>query len=131
MTYLTEKPSLDELAHFGVKGMKWGVRKASTDVGGSSKIANGLEKIKAKSQSRTNSILEARARVDVRKANYDKAETALKEMFLELSKHPDTKMARKRTTGEHVASLILGSAGPIAYRTLQKHINARQSTTRA
>lgn len=26
-----EKPSLDELAHFGVKGMKWGVKKAYTE----------------------------------------------------------------------------------------------------
>lgn len=26
-----EKPSLDDLAHFGVKGMKWGVKKAYTN----------------------------------------------------------------------------------------------------
>ena len=35
MTDIYEKPSLDELAHFGVKGMKWGKRKTPS----SSKVA--------------------------------------------------------------------------------------------
>jgi hypothetical protein len=34
MTYLgEEKPSLEELAHFGVKGMKWGVRNVERAAG--------------------------------------------------------------------------------------------------
>lgn len=34
---LEEKPDLEYLAHFGVKGMKWGVRKARDKVGRSAK----------------------------------------------------------------------------------------------
>lgn len=33
MTMIQEKPSLEELVHFGIKGMHWGSRKKSTSTG--------------------------------------------------------------------------------------------------
>lgn len=43
----SDKPSLDELAHYGVKGMKWGTRRGITDVhlNKVNKITTRLDKV--------------------------------------------------------------------------------------
>lgn len=59
MSYiLEEKPDLEYLAHFGVKGMKWGVRKARDKVGrdvrrARSSVRNRIDAHKKKVASRT------------------------------------------------------------------------------
>lgn len=52
---MDEKPSLDDLVHYGVPGMKWGVKKART--GDVAVATSRLDKIADKSASRLNKTI--------------------------------------------------------------------------
>lgn len=99
------KPSLDELVHHGVLGMKWGQRRT----------ANATD------------IRRARNRLETKRANYrvqeDKVDTAekgsaqrakevkkLRDMDLNYLKDPDRVIAVRMTRGEKAVAILLGLA---------------------
>ena len=104
MTFDEDKPSLEEIGHSGVKGMKWGVRKK---VSGreirSARARLGAEQDKLFTKER-----------EVRKtgkgnAAYQKQKTA----FLN---NPDRVLATRLTKGEKATQLIL--LGPLGALTI-------------
>jgi len=124
---MTERsPSPGELAHYGVKGMKWGVRKAAS----------------------TREVYGARARLQVKQNEYSgqkravrkaKSPTAkanqkakLNKMKVDFLKDPDRVTAARLSTGEKVMATLLtgpvgiGVAGVASYNS--RVIDARQRT---
>ncbi|WP_218969596.1 hypothetical protein, partial [Streptomyces sp. JV178] len=85
-----EKPSLDDLAHYGVKGMKWGVRRAERDA----------------PNSRYSSVNRAKDR----KTHGDKG---VKRINRRLNKGQTLKKARARETTRKTA-LVTGAAATAA-----------------
>lgn len=122
---IEEKPSLDELLHYGVKGMRWGVRKDRSSSAGPSR----WEKRRARDQE----IKDARARQASRQGETLKAEAALynsvvtggrkeavatlRERQNDYFKNPDYALAAKKTTGEKAVAtmLVAYGAGILAY----------------
>jgi len=116
------------LEHYGIKGMRWGVRKAS-DPSSSAEIASKTKKTKPS----TNDILTARSRQQARQRAYqeaqaefivartrkgkDQAEKTMRRMEKEYFTNPDAETAKKLTKGEKWftgaawTSLALMSAG--------------------
>jgi hypothetical protein len=106
----TDITSEEALAHFGVKGMKWGVRKPDDSGGGS----GGPAKLKGKE--RTDAILNARVRQGARKYAYqnataefmvartakgqDAAEKSMRKLEKEFYEGEDFKLSKQYTTGE-------------------------------
>ena len=120
MTHYTTKPSSPQeaLAHYGKKGMKWGVRKDDTSA---AKAAVG------RSKPTSREVYDARARVGskVRELNrqIDKTNLAtgskqkteakkLASMSTKFLKDPDRATAQRLTTGEKVALSILAVGIP-------------------
>lgn len=115
MTQVEEKPSLEELAHHGVSGMKWGHRNGST----------AKEAKPKKVKVTTADIKAARSRQE---ANLNKMDRAVDNNVLAKSakgkaatqkiidKHydailKDEKVANKSTRGEKVTLVVLGLMG--------------------
>jgi len=104
LQYGEEKPSLEELAHYGVKGMKWGKRKKYT--------TQEIHDARARQRSRF-----ANLEAQVHKTNLStgKAQEAnakkLVKLHNDLETNKDAAVAARMTKGEKAANLIL--AGPI------------------
>lgn len=123
---IADKPDLNEdlLIHFGVKGMKWGRRKARDDGGSGS--GGSAPKVKKKKLT-SNDIREARAQHQARVAELYRADQQLRtattqkgkdialrqvdKMAQQIAKSDDARIANKMTRGEKVAALVI--AGPI------------------
>ena len=121
---IEEKPPLDEalLEHFGVKGMKWGVRKSRP-------TSNDIRGARAMDASRRRSIA---AQVDKTNLASGKAQDReakkLSDMSMDYLKNPDRATALRLTKGEKVALTILAvgvpgigtaaAAGTVASRVL-------------
>lgn len=93
-----DKPSLDELAHHGVKGQKWGVRHKPTksDIAGA-RARNVLTRSKISTQQLAVTSARTDKAVRVQTQKLDK----MKASFL---KNPDRLTAQKLTTGEKFAA---------------------------
>lgn len=132
-----EKPSLEDLAHFGVKGMKWGQHKERTP----------LEAVSGKANRRPTraEILGARARQKERRAGiskldkkYGKDPTTGKLFFskeherayMALLEGDDRVISKYHTRGEKALATIL--FGPIgAVQTSNLRVKSRVANRRA
>lgn len=134
MTFDNElKPPLDEaMEHYGVKGMKWGVRRSESQLA----RARG-----DKPPSRSKQIKTARKKVLSKRAQEQKNAPSLKAkasiaLLGEASKHlsdeylsdPDRLKAFQKTTGEKVAAVLTGETllEAVVDRSLQKNIKKTQ-----
>lgn len=101
-----EKPSLDDLVHYGTKGMKWGVRKANPTT---TEIRDARLRQRGRESRFDNAIIDlnlARTDRDVKSAvkRYNKAVT-------DLSTSEDAVTAQRLTKGEKWTLAIL--SGPV------------------
>ena len=124
----TEKPGTpEELAHYGVKGMKWGVRRQTR------RQANADFKKKfSTAEARRTEIMRARASVARDKANVDFAPTlaarkAANQVYLN---NPDRATALRLTRGEKVVTAILAGAVPPATIPIAVGVAARSQVRR-
>lgn len=96
-----EKPSLEELSHFGVKGMKWGVRKAVT--GGEIREARKrLAKQSKKYRQERRKVDKTTKGSEARRLG----EKKLEEMHRAYLKNPDRVTALRLTKGEKAVQLL-------------------------
>lgn len=157
-TMMTEEMSAevdDFLAHYGVKGMRWGHRKAEDSGGsGGSSGPGRIQKIKKAAgkavdaiDSRDRKIETARLTVEKRNNEIKGAKRQMKRdtrmltkerkagrndirnMKLDLLSHPDSATALRLTSGEMFAQALLGVPGNIATRErIANSMERRQAT---
>lgn len=142
----TQAMSTDDfLEHYGVKGMKWGVRRNrdSSGSGGPGRIARTMKKI----DDRDTRIENARLNVEKRRSEIAKTRREMKRetkafskerkagrndirnMKLDLLNDPDTVTATRMTSGEIAVTALFGVPGTIAARTnAANQIERRQAT---
>jgi hypothetical protein len=95
------KPSLDELLHYGVKGMKWGVRKQTIVAARQRQAQRHRELVRYDDQAQTAPNAKAA------KA----AENKARKIAVDLQTNDDRITAAHMTRGEQVASVLV--AGPV------------------
>lgn len=105
--YGDEKPSLQELAHYGTKGMKWGVRRAQRKER-NAQIKGARQRIASK-QAEVHSLARqsSKAKTAAERARLDKLATKkAKELF----ESPDHLTASRMTSGEKwMTGVLLGT----------------------
>lgn len=104
LNYGEVKPSLDEFAHYGVLGMKWGKHRAKatpTEIRKARRnVRNQMEKLSDK-------------KAEVKRTG--KGEKQLAKMKTDFLKNPDRVVAARLTRGEKAVIMILaGPAAPIS-----------------
>lgn len=110
--YGEEKPSLDYIAHFGVKGMKWGQRKAARRER-NAQIKSARQRIATK-ESEIHAHVRAanKAKTTAERARHDRLATRKAN---ELFNSPDHLTASRMTTGEKwTTGLLLGGGTALA-----------------
>lgn len=110
---------VNSLAHYGVKGMQWGVRKKSSSTTVTDRRGNPIRKNNTKLDSDA-----VRARVNqaiTKKSGTDVLSTKeLQDLVtrLNLEKQYDTLNPVQKTAGQQAASILLTKVGPVALRTI-------------
>jgi len=100
-----DKPPLDELAHFGVKGMKWGHRKAT-----GSQIVSARRRLRSESSAYRKDYKKYEKSAAGSEARA-KLEKNLRDRHQEYLKNPDRVIAARMTTGEKIAAAMFTSSG--------------------
>lgn len=99
-----EKPSLEELVHSGVKGMKWGQRKKYSTA--------DIKDARARQGSRLNEVNQQAHKLNLATGKAkDKAAKDYVKKLNALQDHPDAAIGGRMTKGEKAAALLL--TGPI------------------
>jgi hypothetical protein len=125
-----DKPDLNELAHVGVKGMKWGHRKRYSN--------QDIRNARIRNNSRVNMLARAAEELNFQTSlnpNSKKTEAAVrdfKKIEVDFLKNPDRATALRMTTGEKAALAVLaiGLPGPgtgAAIGTSTARVLARRS----
>jgi hypothetical protein len=136
--YNDEKPSLQELKHYGVKGMHWGQHKRSAfgDIVKSVESDMVANKFNDPKHPTGSQIRDARSRVtaqrkairstkkDIRKGkrrgeDITGKKSELSKMTTDLLRNPDRITASRMTKGEATVSLIFGDPGSVAGAALK------------
>jgi len=104
--FAEEKPSLDELAHYGVKGMKWGVRKANP-------TTSEIQGARQRQAIRWQKVIEADQKLQIASSSSQKksAERQIDKAARDFATNEDRVTAARMTRGEKATALIL--AGPV------------------
>jgi hypothetical protein len=105
--YADEKPSLEDLAHHGVKGMKWGQRKARPST-------SDIHDARARQASRQNEINQNIGRLNLAKSGSKQQDALAKKVATGMDKfdtNKDAAVAARMTKGEKAAAVML--TGPI------------------
>lgn len=135
------------LAHYGVKGMRWG-KTTKSDAGGSSAPASTYSRSLAKEKVSNDDIYDARLRVYTQsqavrreikdiKAQAKAGKTAVDKVAINEAKaalynNPDRVTASRMTTGDKVvAGIIALSTGPGAPVSLAVNFGTRAAQTRS
>jgi hypothetical protein len=122
--YDEDKPSLDELAHHGVKGMKWGQHKkySKTEIH-DARIRQG-SRIAQVNETAHKLNLATGKKKDALAKDYVKKLRALET-------NPDAPIAARMTGGEKAANIILaGPIGLIAIAANSRHVKNLESQTK-
>lgn len=103
---MTESPEDYELFHYGVRGMKWGVRKRSGSPG---RVGSTVNKVRTKIRERDESILDARRRVDAANQSSRKIREEIKsgkkQIKRDIANRSDQKAAIKQLKASRDAEL--------------------------
>jgi hypothetical protein len=115
MTDIGNMTTEEALAHFGVKGMKWGVHKNSS--GGSAPSSTEVYKARSNLQKQAAGIQAARR--DVRAAKRPETKAKRKEILkgkkVDFLKNPDRATAQRITKGDlALTGIIVAAHGPFA-----------------
>jgi hypothetical protein len=104
LNYGEEKPSLEELAHYGVLGMKWGQRKKAT--------GREIRSARRRLSTKQNELFDKQDQVKTLAKGStarSKGEKELGKMTTDFLKNPDRVTATRLTRGEKAAFLIISA----------------------
>ena len=117
-----DKPSPEELVHYGVKGMKWGHRKRVT----SADIRAARSRVR-RQESALGRAEDAMTNPNTGKVNRTAAKN-FKQLETQFHKTPDRATALRLTTGE---KFILAALGPVGVGAAAGQLASRKLTERS
>lgn len=123
--YDENKPSLEELAHYGVLGMKWGHRRAAT--GKQIKAARKHLKAKSTAYRKVSKQLDALPEGSAKRKQVENKLRVLHQAYL---KNPDRVIAARMTRGEKWLSVISLSETPVGLATSVGQIATTSAVSR-